>query len=209
MPNCPICGDPFEARTAWQKYCSAQCNSIRQNTQRRRDKTRKLCRTCRTEKPVAEFQPAHPTCIECEQLHEARTKRCTICKRVKPFEGFHRRPNRKLGYDAACRECRSAAARSRNADPGRKARNRDVKLQLRFGITSEDFDEMLRRQGGLCAICRRPSESTLHVDHCHKSGDVRKLLCRDCNAMLGHARDDTSVLAAAIEYLVRHNRGEP
>ncbi|WP_406418459.1 endonuclease VII domain-containing protein [Streptomyces sp. NBC_01614] len=66
---------------------------------------------------------------------------------------------------------------------------------------------MLERQGGACAICRGRNKSghQLHVDHDHTTGRVRALLCQQCNAMLGHARDDIETLRAAIAYLERHS----
>lgn len=54
-----------------------------------------------------------------------------------------------------------------------------------------------------CAICR--VASNLHLDHCHDSGEFRGVLCHHCNALLGFARDDVTILSAAIEYLREHN----
>tara|TARA_R100001086_G_scaffold244692_1_gene174766 strand:- start:493 stop:747 length:255 start_codon:yes stop_codon:yes gene_type:complete len=68
---------------------------------------------------------------------------------------------------------------------------------------------MLRDQRGKCAICGKPEceekHSVLHVDHCHTTGDVRGLLCRNCNHVLGLMKDDAALLAAAIAYLERPN----
>ena len=71
------------------------------------------------------------------------------------------------------------------------------------GITVEEFDSMLLRQGGRCAICRRePSSSRDRVaDHCHETGRFRGVLCQNCNLVLGHARDSVEVLLKAAEYL--------
>ena len=72
-----------------------------------------------------------------------------------------------------------------------------------FGITSEDYDRMFSEQNGVCAICSNPpTKRSLHIDHCHKTGKVRGLLCYRCNIMLGSARDDIQILTNSLFYLV-------
>ncbi|QGH79740.1 endonuclease VII [Gordonia phage Anon] len=73
-----------------------------------------------------------------------------------------------------------------------------------YGITSEQYWEIYRHQGGVCAICNRARglKKKLSVDHCHKTGMVRGLLCQKCNRdVLGHLRDDPTLLQNAIDYL--------
>jgi hypothetical protein len=70
---------------------------------------------------------------------------------------------------------------------------------MRYGISERDYNELLRLQAGLCAICaERPAR---HVDHCHETGEVRGLLCFACNAGLGNLSDDLLLLEAAVDYL--------
>ena len=87
---------------------------------------------------------------------------------------------------------------------------RAYKLKHRTGLTLEEYDAMLEKQGGVCAICKntlpkrikRGGEVKLFcVDHDHKTGENRGLLCDDCNLMLGFAKDRVEILEAAIEYL--------
>ena len=81
---------------------------------------------------------------------------------------------------------------------------RRVRLKHYYGLTPEQYDVMLQKQDGKCAICRSPAgESRLHVDHDHKTGAVRGLLCRTCNVALGHFNDSILTLRSAIEYLER------
>jgi hypothetical protein len=77
--------------------------------------------------------------------------------------------------------------------------------QRTYGITIADYDRILSRQHGLCAICgeQRPEERTLHVDHDHATGTVRGLLCFRCNNALGDLRDDHELFRRAADYLDR------
>lgn len=103
---------------------------------------------------------------------------------------------------ARCKKCRSQA-------------NHAQKLKADFGITPEAYQMLLDFQGGLCAICRRPSRvRRLAVDHDHITGKVRGLLCRHCNyELLGWAKDDKWIFVRAYQYLessplARLQRGE-
>ena len=78
----------------------------------------------------------------------------------------------------------------------------------RYGITQEQYDELLEYQGGVCAICYQPETLqikgkivNLSIDHCHDTGTVRGLLCRSCNVGLGNFRDNPENLKSAIVYL--------
>ena len=86
-------------------------------------------------------------------------------------------------------------------------RNRKKTLG-RYGLDPDDFERMVARQGGVCAICREaPGDGkVLCVDHCHKSGLNRALLCSECNAAIGKLHHDEARLASAISYL-KHWRG--
>jgi hypothetical protein len=81
----------------------------------------------------------------------------------------------------------------------------DKRLQRTYGITLAQYDDMLDAQGGRCAICPRPAESMptrLHVDHDHKTGLIRGLLCWWCNRkLLTGVKDDADLAEAAADYL--------
>lgn len=86
---------------------------------------------------------------------------------------------------------------------------RRLSLKKNFGITIEQYDAMLKEQNGVCAICGNKCKSgrRLAVDHCHKTGLNRGLLCANCNRGLGLFSDSTKLLIAAIKYLQRKNSG--
>jgi len=75
-------------------------------------------------------------------------------------------------------------------------------LTRRYGMTAAEADFLLKKQGGICAICGTAPAS--HVDHDHETGTVRQLLCFNCNGGLGQFKDDPAVLRAAADYVERH-----
>ena len=85
-----------------------------------------------------------------------------------------------------------------------KVQGRRDKLRRNFGLTPQDFKSLVSKQEGKCAICGSTTPGgnrNWHVDHDHVTGKVRGLLCRLCNLMLGHSRDSSQILRAAISYL--------
>lgn len=72
-----------------------------------------------------------------------------------------------------------------------------------YGVSADLFEALKAEQGGLCAICRREPDRWA-VDHDHRSGRPRGLLCLSCNFALGHFDDDPDRLLAAIAYLKQH-----
>lgn len=107
------------------------------------------------------------------------------------------------------RRDRFAKDRAENND-AHKARSRAykrVELKNDFGVSLEWFEEQVLSQGGVCYICKRPpGKKRLSVDHCHNTGEVRKLLCHKCNIALGLVREDMSILDAMIGYLEEHSK---
>lgn len=94
-----------------------------------------------------------------------------------------------------------------------KEAQRHYGLKRYYGISVADYAEMFRKQDGKCAICHQPEIGkdrhgnirVLAVDHCHKTGAVRELLCYACNSMLGQAKDNIDVLLAGAEYIKKHS----
>lgn len=83
-----------------------------------------------------------------------------------------------------------------------KASLRASQLRRKYGLSLEDFDNLLARQNNSCAICSS-KEATWCVDHCHTTGEVRGILCSSCNKGLGMFKDDQTNLENAINYLNR------
>lgn len=82
----------------------------------------------------------------------------------------------------------------------------DKSLRRLYGITLEQYKTKEAEQGGRCGLCGQIPETDrrLHVDHDHRTGKLRDLLCHHCNLLLGNAQDSTERLRLAIAYLGRH-----
>jgi len=93
------------------------------------------------------------------------------------------------------------AARIRAYDRLRAPMLADRHLQRRYGITTKERNRMLRLQGYRCAGCRKKKQGLWHTDHCHRTEQVRGILCRPCNLALGFARDVPSTLRRLADYL--------
>ena len=86
-----------------------------------------------------------------------------------------------------------------------KRQERKYNLKKRYGISLEEYENLLEAQQFKCKICGTTEAGNRHgtmvVDHHHESGQVRGLLCHNCNVMLGHAKDNVLTLSGAIDYL--------
>lgn len=94
--------------------------------------------------------------------------------------------------------------KSKKWNDNNKLMNRSSELKRNFGMTLQDYDLMFEQQRGRCKICNRHQSifaRKLFVDHCHKTGKVRGLLCSTCNSGIGHLQDNIKILQSAIEYL--------
>ena len=103
--------------------------------------------------------------------------------------------------------CIAAREKYRNK-PETKDKIRNWKLLQNYGITNQDYEQMLENQGFCCAGCglhQNILEKKLHVDHDHVTGRVRGLLCGNCNRALGLVKDNLETLVRLHEYLEKFN----
>ena len=127
-------------------------------------------------------------------------KVCSKGGTEKPLDSFGVNKATKDGLQYHCKECIRAYAKKVYTPEYRADKN----LRHKFGITLEDYDSMLAQQGGKCAICKseEPKGKRFSVDHNHKTGEVRGLLCNPCNVAIGLLKDSPDVLESAKEYLL-------
>jgi hypothetical protein len=91
-----------------------------------------------------------------------------------------------------------------------KEQRRKASLRAKYKISESDYMLLNEVQGGLCAICgRKPSgkRPVLCIDHCHKTGRIRGLLCMNCNSGLGYFHDNPERMQKAARYLMRSVHG--
>ena len=103
-----------------------------------------------------------------------------------------------------CKACVATTART----TVNKDKRRDYDLNRNYGIDNNVYLQMLKEQNGCCKICgisEEENKSKLHVDHNHKTGEVRGLLCSRCNTAIGKFKEDPEIIRRAIEYIERWN----
>jgi hypothetical protein len=167
----------------------------------------KHCRLCGESKPLTEFYKA-PGCVD------GLRGECRDCFRDQRHQRERDDPNRLEANRARVRRWRidneeyyRERKREYQQTDSYKRSFRRWYLREKYGLTLEQYDEMLERQGGGCAICGKPpGDIALHVDHCHETGRVRGLLCFACNAGLGQFKHDPELLVAAATYAGAHWR---
>lgn len=149
-------------------------------------------------------------------------KICKSCKQPKFLTEFYKSKSGRLGLSALCKECDKlkTAKWAKEHPEKRKAQRRRAYdkntdgakhqyLMYNYGISLIEFNKLLDEQHNLCAVCGRPETAKhksgklmkLAVDHDHKTGQVRGLLCYNCNSGIGRFKDDPDRLRRAANYL--------
>lgn len=154
-------------------------------------------------------------------------KVCSKCLKKKSVDEFYKHKTNFDGLQYWCKKCKKKILK----DPIKKqkdkkykqkhylkyrreyiTRSRKSRLKIQFGMTVEDYEKMNYEQKGLCAICGKPETNKnqygikrLCVDHSHKTGYVRELLCMDCNTFAGKIENNLDKLNLILEYLEKHN----
>ena len=162
----------------------------------------KLCNFCKEYKNESNFNPCyiktnHGRCKACQKI--ARMKYLDDMKLNGKFEEYRLK---KSGYS----KTKEAVKKRFNYYETERYRKSLEKYQLKskYGVTREWFDKQLKAQDGCCAICGKhytEQKRRFAIDHCHKTGKVRKLLCSKCNTGLGQFNDSVEILEQALNYL--------
>jgi len=128
-------------------------------------------------------------------------KTCTKCGAVKTFTEYSKDKKARDGHKPACKACNKQ-------DPIKK---REAHLKSTYGLSLQDYDNLLDKQGGACAICgtTNPQRGRFHVDHNHQTDVVRGLLCSNCNTAIGLLSDNPNYLDNAAAYLRSRGHAVP
>lgn len=149
----------------------------------------------RNSNPVAKCK-----CPECVLLRERRRKAANPDKRRKArHKWLKENPEKNREY---CRKYRE-----KNPEKVHETQRKN-ELKRKYGLTLEQYEEILSKQEGICVICHKPCPTgkRLAVDHKHETDKVRGLLCRPCNAALGLFKDSHELLRVAADYLEKGYR---
>lgn len=135
-------------------------------------------------------------------IQDLKEKECTNCNSIKKLDEYYFRINKKTEtkyYQSFCKNCQNRY--DYNND-------KNFKLKKAYGITLKEYEQLLSKQNGKCAICNidnngkyRNKPRAFAVDHCHSTGKIRGLLCSDCNTGIGLLKDNINYLQLAIKYL--------
>lgn len=174
---------------------------------------KKICTACKHDKELKEF-PIHKAKRK-DGIKPVISSQCKKCTNRKKYE---RTINNPISLEKYRERCRKRAKRQYQANPQisaervrqfteRKIANgtfKDLWLKKKYGISLDEYNNMKADQEGCCKICKRHESEIgkgLVVDHCHKEGHVRGLLCGHCNRGLGDFKENINSLQLAIKYL--------
>lgn len=171
LKSCLVCSKNFETNSIKKLCCTKECSFQNKKNYRKKHKEKNIERS-------RQWRLNNPERYKLKQKEYAKNNK----------------DNRKIS---------KKIWRDKNPD---KVKNSKIKRV--YGITIEKYNEMLVEQNGLCKICKKPEITKLKnkinglaIDHCHKTGKIRSLLCLKCNSALGKFNDSIDLLQEAINYL--------
>ncbi len=139
--------------------------------------------------------------------------KCLCSKNEEDFYFRNKKKNLRSSYCKLCFHIINAETKRKNINNTKIIKTKEYEknknsyrnrlYKLNYGISLEDYENLLFKQNGKCDICLGINNNGRHldVDHCHKSGKIRGLLCNACNRLLSNSKDDTDILKKAIDYL--------
>ena len=158
----------------------------------------------------------------------SQTKTCCSCNQTYGIDNFYNNKQNKDGKHSYCKPC--SREKHRNLPESSKQKTRDrvrrwakenpkrvlyldraKNLKKKYGITLDDYEEILKSQDGKCGICKSPESGNKNngmfcVDHDHNINEVRGLLCNKCNSAIGLLGDNLESVKAAVKYLEDTNK---
>ncbi len=137
-------------------------------------------------------------------LPETETKRCGRCGEGKLLQAFSKNRAHDGGISNHCKECK------REYYLTNQHQIRSAQYRRLYGIDLEEYGDLLEHQGGSCAVCGAEPlpHRKLDIDHDHRTGAVRGLLCLHCNLALGHLRESPALARALAQYMEELGGGD-
>jgi RNA polymerase subunit RPABC4/transcription elongation factor Spt4 len=147
-------------------------------------------------------------CTKCGEVNNTKNTWCKNCSRSYRQAYYERNKERVKAKVGAYREAHPDKVRECNRQYAKRTKDqrRAYWLDKFYNLTPDDYDAMLEKQGGVCAVCKGGNDSNrwsrLVVDHDHENGKVRGLLCDTCNRAIGLMKDNPLLVFGAYRYLV-------
>ena len=206
--TCAQCGVELSGRRL--RYCSLTCREAYYNAQVKVSllPAERYCRHC--SKQLAGRATAWCN-LSCKSQFQTEltlqndiavlARKCGKCGLTKPLASdFYKAPTGT--YRRTCKACVMAGNTARSAQPDAAYKQRQYHLKGLYGITPEQYEELLQAQGGTCAICSKPpTKMRLSIDHDHLEGHIRGLLCTYCNLRVIGKTRDADLYRRAADYL--------
>lgn len=141
-------------------------------------------------------------------------KKCNRCKKELDTSSFWRNRRSIDGLHNWCKSCWYENDKKKKGTPKYREQKHRSEIKYMYGISHEQYEDMLSKQNGACAICHTTSDTNLCVDHDHSccvgkkscGNCVRGLLCHNCNRALGLFGDRIDLLHSAMQYLEANMR---
>ena len=132
------------------------------------------------------------------------SKVCSKCNIEKDASLFQKRYDRPVGIRPWCKECQKKIdTEHRKTDAGKKKYRKQLWKKSGIDITYEEYKERYEKLDGKCEICNDQLPA-LCVDHNHKTGEVRGLLCTPCNLAIEHLKESIEIMNNAVEYIKKY-----
>lgn len=177
--QCLACGTQHQETHKKKTFCDEECRSKYISTL-----TEKTCNKCNRTLPIVNFRAAKTTA---DRHHNA----CNDCEATRWKTWY--------AEDNDLKKIKNSIRNKAYFKTDNGQENELRKKLRRYGITLEDYVQLLIRCEGLCEICHE--NEAYAIDHDHTTGKVRGLLCNTCNLALGTFKDDKNLMSAAILYL--------
>jgi hypothetical protein len=131
---------------------------------------------------------------------------CRLCVAEHGRNSYRKNPEKRIASTKAWIEKNPEKVKASHIAWRKKNPDRVRILQRRhkYGISADSYNKLLMIQDSKCAICFKIFVSNPDIDHNHRTGQIRGLLCRSCNLMLGCSKEDIKVLRQAIHYLDKY-----
>lgn len=195
--ECRVCGERKDFINFFQE-------------KRSRDKVGTICKEC--------YNSSHyhgrkrKTLDDFDFNIQTNSKECHVCKERKSAEFFHRAASSRDGLTSRCISCDNKIREEQNSKKKLKlsTKQRINRIKKLYNISELHLSNMMDSRRGCCDICGgslivpEDNRGSYTIDHNHSTGEVRGLLCHDCNVMLGRAKDSPSILLAGYNYLINN-----